>query len=445
MTRQRDCDLLVVSGTVVTVDGEDTVVPDGAVAVTGGRISAVGPSARLRAQWQAPRVLDAGGGIVLPGLVNAHTHLAMTLYRGCADDVDLQGFLERVWERERATVTPENVRVGATAGIVESLRGGVTCAADMYYHHEESIDAAEQIGFRLVTGPPLFDFPAPDHPGFAARHDAAQRFLESFEPGLGLRRCVCPHSTYTLTREQLTRVRELADAHGALVHVHASENPREVADVRATRGGTPIEVLDDCGLLRPGTLIAHGVVLTDAEMDRVAAAGAAVAHCPASNLKLASGIAPVPELRGRGVPVALGTDGPASSNDLDMFLAMRLAALVHKARLADAAVLPAAAVLRMATLDGARALGIDAEVGSLEVGKRADLVVTAASSVPAQPVYDAAGALVYAHGRGDVRHVLVDGRLVVEDGVVAAVDEGELAGRLAAFATPPAAVPATSA
>ena len=427
------CDVLVVDGTVLTVDDHDTVLARGAVAVADGRIVDVGPSDRLRAGWRAARTVDAAGAVVLPGLVNAHTHLAMTLYRGVADDVDLQGFLQRVWRAEGATVSPDNVRLGATAGIVESLRGGVTTALDMYYHHEVSLDVAEELGFRLVTGPSLFDFPAPDHPGFAERYAAAQLWMDSWQPGLGLRHCICPHSTYTLTREQLLLVRELADAYDAVVHVHASENPREVADVRASLGGTPIEVLEDCGLLRRGTVLAHGVVLDDVDMDRIAAAGAAVAHCPGSNLKLASGIAPVPELRGRGVPVALGTDGAASSNDLDMFAAMRLAGLVQKGRLMDASVLPAAELVRMATIDGARALGIDREVGSLEVGKRADLVVTSSTSVVSQPLYDAAGSLVYALGRGDVRDVLVDGRSVVVDGDVTAVEESAVAARLAAF------------
>lgn len=431
---QRQCDVLVIRGTVVTVDDENTVVHDGALAVVGNRIAAIGPTERLLAEWRAARTVDAAGAIVLPGLINAHTHLAMTLYRGYADDLTLQGFLDRIWERERATISEETVELGVTGGIAESLRCGVTTALDMYYHHAVSLDVAERVGFRLVTGPSLFDFPAPDGTDFDSRYDAAQRWLESSQPSLGLRACVCPHATYTLSHDQLSAVRELADAHDALVHVHASENRREVADVRERHGRTPIELLDDTGLLRPGTVLAHGVVLSDAEMDRIATSGAAVAHCPASNLKLASGIALVPELQSRGVTVALGTDGAASSNDLDMWIAMRLAALLHKARLDNPAVLPAPQVVRMATIEGARALGIDSEVGSLEVGKRADLVLTASDRIAAQPVYDPHGALVYALGRGDVRYVLVDGRFSVEEGRVSALDEAAVARAIAKFA-----------
>jgi 5-methylthioadenosine/S-adenosylhomocysteine deaminase len=428
------CDLLVVSGQVVTVDGDDRVLEDGGVAVADARIVDVGPTADVRRRWSAVRILDARGGLVLPGLINAHTHLAMTLYRGCADDVDLQGFLAAVWRREGATLSADTVRLGARAGVVESLRAGVTTALDMYFHHDVALEESERLGFRLVGGPALFDFPGPDYPGFGARFSAATRWLDTYRPGLALRPVVAPHATYTLDAAQLRLAGELAAAHDAIVHVHASENAREVKDVLARYGRTPVEVLDHAGLLRPSTVLAHAVVLREDEMERIAASGAAIAHCPASNCKLASGIAPVPELRRRGVPVGIGTDGPASSNDLDLWAAMRLTAYLHKVRLGDATALPAAEVVRMATLDGARALGLADRIGSLEAGKRADLVVLSPDAVAAAPVYDAPGALVYAVGRAEVRSVLVDGRPVVEDGRVTGVEEAEVAAGLRAFA-----------
>ena len=426
MSRPEQVDVLVSHGLVVTADEGDSVIRDGAVAVRGDRIVAVGPTTEVTASHRAAFVLDAAGGVVMPGMVNAHTHLAMTLLRGVADDLDLQGFLDRVWERERKVVSPEAVRLGVTAGIVESLASGVTVAADMYFHPRDALVVSEELGFRLVTGPAFFDFEMPWYRGFDVELGAAREWLGE-APGLALRRAVAAHSTYTLEPGRLAVVAELAAAHGAALQVHASENEAEVATVRERHGGTPIEVLDQAGALGPSTILAHAVVLTDHDHELIANSGAGVAHNPASNLKLNSGIAPVPRLRGDGVPVGLGTDGPASSNSLDLFTAMRLAALVHKAAADDLTVLPAVDIVRMATIEGARVLGLDHELGSLEAGKLADLVVLDAGRVTGTPGQDPASTLAYATGARDVRAVFVSGRQVVANGEVVTVDEGEVA------------------
>lgn len=435
-----DVDLLIVHGRVVTVDPDDTVFDDGGVAVAGGRIVAVGPASEITRTHRSDDVVDASGAFVLPGLVNAHTHLAMTLFRGVADDVDLQGFLARVWEHEAAVVSADTVELGVTAGVAESLLGGVTTAADMYFHQDVAVAVAERIGFRLVTGPSLYDFPGAPAGNFERLADEAESWLRSFSPRLGLRPVVCPHSTYTLDRRQLEVVRELAGAHGALVHVHAAENRGEMVQVAGLHAGaTPVQVLDELGLLTADTLLAHAVHLDDADLRRVADAGAAVAHCPASNLKLASGIARVPDLVDAGVPVGLGSDGAASSNDLDLWIAMRLAGLLQKGVTGDPTVLPAAQVVRLATIGGASALGVDDEIGSLETGKRADVVMLDTGAIHLGPVHHAYGVLAYAAGRGDVTDVWVEGRRVVDRRQVVGVDVPRVAARIQEVATAPGA------
>lgn len=431
----RECDLIISGGMVVTADQLDTVWRDGAVAITAGRISAVGGSAEITAGWHAPRLIDAAGAIVMPGLVNAHTHLAMTLFRGCADDVNLRAFLDRVWQLEGAHISPETIRLGTQAGVIESLRCGVTTALDMYFHHQVSADVANELGLRLITGPVLVDLPGADPGDFDRQLRGARQWLSSWRPGLAPRPAVCPHSTYTLSPAQLAATADLAGEFSAIIHTHASENTAEDETVLARHGRRPVQVLADADLLRPGTVVAHAVTVTREEMDSLAAAGAAVAHTPVSNLKLACGIAPVPELRAAGVTVALGTDGASSSNDLDLWLPIRLAPLLAKGRLADAAALPAREVIRMATIDGAKALGLDEQLGSLEPGKLADLLITAPGQAGTQPVYDPNSAIVYSLTSADIRHVITSGQLRVENGEFTAASEAEVAASLAAFAT----------
>lgn len=401
-------DTLITNATVITVDADDRVLEDAAVAVTGGSISWIGPAGEAPT---ATATIDARGGILLPGLVNAHTHLAMTLFRGLADDRNLQDFLGVVLPAEAATLSPETVEVGVELAIAESFRAGITSALDMYFFHRAALDVAERTGFRLLTGRLMIAPPGADHLSFEERLRRAEAELAgSDEP-----RWIMPHSTYLLDPEQLARVARLADRYGARVHLHAAENAAEVADVRARFGGTPIDVLERAGLLTSALTIAHGVVLDDGEIERLAAAGAAVAHCPASNLKLASGFCRTVALSRAGVTLGLGTDGAASSNDLDLFMAMRMAAVVDPAHLGDATAMPATTVLRAATMGGAIAAGIGDVVGSIEVGKRADLLLLDGDSPALTPSPDPVSTVVYAASRADVRSVWADGRAVLTD------------------------------
>lgn len=410
-------DLAVVDATIVTMDVAGTVHHGGTILVDGGTITHVGP---LATPVAADRTIDARGAIVVPGLVNAHAHLAMTLFRGLADDLDLDRFLARLLPAEAAVLSEATVAAGTTLAVAECFRGGITTALDMYFFPAASTAVADAAGFDLRHGPVFVEFPGPDQLPFAARLAWAGDLLAATEPA---RRWVCPHSTYLLDEDQLIAVGALAAEHGARVHVHACESATELGLVGDRHGRPPIEVLRDTGLLGPGTVLGHGVHLTDADIELVAAAGASVAHCPASNQKLASGFARVPELLAAGVPVALGTDGAASANDLDLWLAMRLAAYPLAAR-AGVGTVGAGDVLAMATRGGAHAAGAP-EIGTIEVGTRADLVVLDPSSPALTPTYDPVSTVAYAASRGDVRWVVAGGQLVVDDRRLTTLDVDE--------------------
>ena len=396
----------ITNATIVTVDSNDTVIDGGTIVIDGNVISEV-LRAGAKPASTIDHTIDAGGGIVMPGLINAHTHLAMTAFRGFADDVDLQDFLGKLFPAEAKIMSDRHVRVGVRAAFAEAMLSGCTAALDMYWYPDASLEEAAKAGFRLQTGPIFIGSNGPDNIPFEQRlADATASKPHQW---------ILAHGTYTMNPEQLADVGELAATEGARFHIHASENAGEVADVQGRYGRTPVELLDDKGLLRSGTVLAHAVVLSDAEIARLAETQTAVAHCPSSNMKLASGFCRVPELLAAGVTVGLGTDGPSSSNDLDMLAAMRVAALIHKGNRLDPTVLPAAAILRMATMGSAAALGIDQIVGSIEVGKNADLVRLDPASPSLTPVYDPISTIVYAASRADVVDVWIDGVAVVQN------------------------------
>jgi 5-methylthioadenosine/S-adenosylhomocysteine deaminase len=428
-------DLLVHGGDVLTVDEAGTFVRSGAVAVRDGEIREVGAAEELCTRYEAAETLDATGCLVLPGLVNTHTHLAMTLLRGRADDVTLQGFLERVLRWEAELLSPKNVAAGVRAAIAESVRAGVTSALDMYWFHEAAERVAREAGWRLHTGPTFMDVPDPAD-GIAyedrmawARRDLADR--ATARPGT--RPVLFAHSAYALSPDQLTGIAALAREFGALLHIRAAENATEVATVEVRHGSRPVELLDSLGLLGPDLLIAHAVDLTGPEIAALARTGTSVAHCPVSNLKLGCGIAPVPRLLSAGVTVGLGTDGAVSSNTLDMLGAVRQAALVHKAA-GDPTAVGAEQAVRMATLEGARALGLGDHLGSLEPGKRADLIVLDLNAPHVRPVHNPWSTLAYAAHSADVRDTVVDGRILMRDRVLTTLDEAAALADLEALA-----------
>jgi 5-methylthioadenosine/S-adenosylhomocysteine deaminase len=360
----------------------------------------------------------------MPGMINAHTHMGMTLFRGLGDDMNLEDFLGRLMPAEIAVLSHDAVVAGTELAALESLLGGITTALDMYYLPDAAIEVAARSGMRIHCGPNLLESDGPEPLPFAKRMtwanewltDAPKREQEfSLPNGFDSLNWLSPHSTYLLGEDHLNQISTLAKQHGAHIHVHASETVGEMSLVSKRHDGrTPIKVLADTDLLS-NAVLAHGVHVNDSDIAMIAQHGATVTHCPASNYKLASGTARIVELHKQGVNVALGTDGPASGNDIDMWLAMRLAGYVQKTAASDPTVLPALDVLRMATINGAKALHIDHLVGSLEVGKYADLVVLDAFSPSLTPVFDPHVAIVAAAGRGDVCHVVVHGQVVVRD------------------------------
>ena len=403
----------ITNATIVTVDANDSVIHGGTIVINDDTITELLPSG-VTPDGAVDQTIDARGGIVMPGLINAHTHLAMTAFRGFADDVNLQDFLGKLFPAEANIMSDRHVRVGVRAAFAEAMLSGSTAALDMYWYPEASSDEAEKAGFRLQTGPIFIGSNGPDNVPFEQRLTNANASTPHS--------WILAHGTYTMDPTQLAAVGELATAEGARFHIHASENAGEVSDVQGRYGRTPVELLDDHGLLRDGTVLAHAVVLTDVEIARLAETNTAVAHCPSSNMKLASGFCRVPDLLSAGVTVGLGTDGPSSSNDLDMFTAMRVAALLHKGNRLDPTVLPARSVLRMATMGSAAALGIDQLVGSVEVGKKADLVRLDPSSPSLTPLYDPISAVVYAASRADVVDVWINGRAVVRNRTCTTID-----------------------
>lgn len=417
-------DLLVHGGAVLTVDEAGTVVHSGAVAVHEGEIVAVGQAEELCTRFTADESIDASDCLVLPGLVNTHTHLAMTLLRGRADDVTLQGFLERVLPAEAELLAPKNVTAAVRLAIAESVRAGVTSALDMYWFHEAAERAAREAGWRLHSGPTFMDVPEPpDGRAYEERLGWARRDLEARGAARpGHRPVVFAHSAYTLSPDQLTEIAALAREFGALLHIHAAENATEVATVEVRYGKRPVELLDSLGVLGPDLLLAHAVDLTGPEIAALARTGTAVAHCPVSNLKLGCGIAPVPRLLSAGVTVGLGTDGAVSSNSLDVLGAVRQAALVHKAD-GDPTAVGAERAVRMATIEGARALGLAEHLGSLERGKRADLIVLDLNAPHLRPLHDPWSTLAYAAHSADVRDTVVDGRVLMRDRELRTLDE----------------------
>lgn len=408
---------------VLMCDESGSVLEHADIAIDDGRIVSVGESV-----VDADTVIDGEGLLVMPGLVNLHTHLAMTLLRGIAEEVDLQGFLERVWAEEARIMDPAGVYAGTRLGALEAVLGGTTTALDMYFHPTESHRAAVDVGLRHVTGPVFFSFPGPDHLEWDERMVLARAWPQTLESlgGPHVPPALMPHAAFTVGLDYLAQIADLASEQGALVHTHASENDRENDDTIKATGLRPVPALEASGILALAPVLGHGVRLDNHDRDRVAATGTAVAHCPGSNLKLASGAADVVAYREQGIRVGIGTDGCSSSNDLDMFAAMRLAANLARLVRNDPAALSARDVVRAATLDGAHALGLGDRIGTVEAGKEADLIALDLRAPHLVPVHDPYTSVVFSAGRSDVRHVLVAGSPVVLDGQPTRVDNDDV-------------------
>ncbi len=421
-------DWILAHATVITMDATSAVLPDGAVAVQGDSLLAVGTSAEVMRQYTSPNVLDCSGRVLLPGLVNAHTHVPMTLLRGLADDrrldVWLLGYMMPV---EREFVSPDFCRLGALLACAEMIRGGVTCFADMYYFEEAVAQATAEAGMRAVCSQTVLKFPSPDAASYEDSLAMAREFIRAWHGHPLITPSVAPHAPYTTTPEILRACTQLAIEFDVPLHTHLAETAQEVDDCRAANDMPVIPWVKKQSLLEAKLLAAHCVHVDEGEIHTLKRANAGIAHNPSSNLKLASGFAPVTQMLAAGLPVGVGTDGPASNNDLDMFEEMRLASFIAKATTGNPTALPAAQTLAMATRLGARALHLGEVTGSLEAGKRADLILMDLRDVHTSPAFSrepeaVISRLVYSAHSTDVTDVMVNGRWLMRERKLLTID-----------------------
>ncbi|HET7698295.1 MAG TPA: amidohydrolase [Vicinamibacterales bacterium] len=411
--------LVVANGIVVTVDGNRRVIEGGAVAIDGRDIVGVDTSAAIAARFRGRETIDAAGRVIMPGLINTHTHAPMVLFRGLADDLALMDWLQKyIFPAEAKTVSPAFVRAGTRLAALEMIESGTTAYADMYYFEEEIARATKAAGIRGILGQTIIQFPVPDAKTPAEGLARTERFAKEFAGDELITPAVAPHAMYTLDGDTLKACRALADRLKIPVIIHLAETQDEIRTSAEKYRATPTAYLDSLGFWGPRTLANHAVHLTASDIATLASRKVGVSHNPESNMKLASGIAPVEEMRRAGVAVGLGTDGAASNNDLDMFEAMRQAAFLHKLKNNDPRAVAAPVALEMATIGGARALGMDREIGSLEPGKRADLLIVSMSAARQTPMYDPVSHLVYVTRGDDVRTTIVNGKVVMRERTV---------------------------
>ena len=410
-------DLLIVGGTVVTMDKERRIIEDGAVAVRNGKIVAVGKRADVMRGLSARQTINAAGKVVIPGLINTHTHVPMTLFRGIADDLDLQEWLTKyIFPAEAKNVDEAFVRAGTRLGLAEMIRGGTTTYCDMYYFEDAIADESKKAGVRGVLGETVLDFPAPDNKTFDAGLAYTERFIKKWQGDPLIVPAVAPHAPYTVSAEHLIAARKLSDRLNAPLVVHLAEANTETEFIQQKhKGMRPIEFVESIGFLTNKTIAAHVIQANQGELDILKRRGVGIAHNPQSNMKLAAGVAPVPQMLRMDLPVGLGTDGAASNNDLNMWEEMDTAAKLHKLFSGDPKAVPAEAAFEMATIRGARALHMENLIGSLEEGKRADVVIMDFDDLNQTPYYNVYSTLVYATKANDVRTVIINGRVVMLD------------------------------
>ena len=416
-------DTLIEAGWVVPVEPHGVVLEGHAVAVDGGTVVAVLPLAEARARFAAREVVSRPGSVLIPGLVNAHTHNPMTLMRGVADDLALHEWLQQhIWPVEAAVIGPEFVADGVELAIAEMLRGGTTCCNENYFFPDVQAATYKRHGFRARVGLPVIDFPTAWAKTDDEYFDRAGEVHDQWRGDPLVSTAFAPHAPYTVSDASFGRIRMLADQLDIPVHCHVHETAQEVAESQERHGQRPLARLDRLGLVNDRLIAVHMTALDQAEIELCAQRGVSVVHCPESNLKLASGFCPVGKLRAAGVNVAIGTDGAASNNDLDMFGELRTAALLAKAVAGDATALDAAAALRAATLGSARAMGLEAQVGSIEVGKQADLACIDLDPIETQPLFNVLSQLAYATGRHQVTDVWIAGKRKLRDRVLVDMD-----------------------
>jgi 5-methylthioadenosine/S-adenosylhomocysteine deaminase len=424
---RRTVSLMVIGGTVLTQNDTRQVFSPGAVAINGSDIVDVGALSDITARFASAQTIDARDQVVLPGLINTHTHAPMVMFRGLADDLALMDWLQKyIFPAEAKTVSPEFVRTGTRLAALEMIQSGTTTYADMYYFEEEIAKATKEAGLRGVLGQTIIQFPVADAPTPAEGLARAEAFIKTFKDDPLIVPAVAPHAMYTLDQATLVASAQLGRKYGVPVIIHLAETQDEVKTARDDHKNTPAGYLESIGFWGPKTVAAHGVWVTDEDIAILKKHNVGVSHNPESNMKLASGTAPVLKYLAAGVNLSLGTDGAASNNDLDMFEAMRQASFLAKLSSHDPTAVPAQVALDLATAGGAKALGMESQIGSLEAGKRADLITVAMNSARQTPMYDAVSHLVYVTRGDDVRNTIVNGRVLMRDRRVNSLNEADV-------------------
>src|ERR1700741_234936 len=415
-TRRQQVDLLVLGGTIVTMDQTRRVIEDGGIAVANGRIVGIGPRADIESRYASRQTVEASGKVIIPGLINGHTHIPMTLFRGLADDLDLQEWLTKyIFPAEAKNVTEAVVRAGTRLGLAEMIRGGTTTYCDMYYFEDAIADETAKAGVRGVLGETIIDFPVADNKTNAEGMAYVEKFVSRWKGNDLIVPAIAPHAPYTVSEDHLKAARAFSDRTGAPIVIHISETKREVDDSVKAKGASPVAYLDRIGFLSDRVIAAHMVWPQGTDIDILKRRGVGVVHNPQSNMKLASGVAPVPKMLTEKLFVGLGTDGAASNNDLNMWEEMDTVAKVHKGFSGDPKVISAQEAFELATIRGAQALHLEKEIGSLETGKRADLLVIERDSLNQIPLYNVYSDLVYATKAADVESVVINGRIVMRN------------------------------
>ena len=417
-------DIIITNGTVLTMDSRNSIFENGLLCICGDDISYIGDDDPK--SFQAEKTIDAGGGLILPGLVNGHTHAAMSLFRGLADDLPLMEWLNNYIFPAESKMDAEFVYTGTMLALAEMIMSGTTTFCDMYLFEDEVAKAARKAGVRCLVGEVLYDFPSPNYGPVEKGLEYTESLIQKWRNDPIVSIAVEPHSLFTCSPELLTASNELALKHNVPLIIHVAETLNEIAEIKEKYGKTPVKHLDSLGILGPHLIADHCVHLEESDIKIIAAHGVKVVHNPESNMKLASGIAPVPEMLSQGLTVGLGTDGCASNNNLDLFSEMDTAAKLHKVNTLDPTVMDALAVLRMATIEGAKALGLQDITGSLEVGKKADVIVIDTHQPHLTPMYNATSHLVYAARGNDVIHSIINGQPVMEDRKLMTLDLAEI-------------------
>jgi 5-methylthioadenosine/S-adenosylhomocysteine deaminase len=420
----KQADIIIKNGTVLTMDSKNSIFETGFLCIRGDSISKIGTGTPTSVTVE--KIIDARGGLILPGLLNCHTHAAMSLFRGLADDLPLMEWLNNYIFPAERKIDAEFVYTGTLLALAEMILSGTTTFCDMYLFEDQVARAARKAGVRCLVGEVLYDFPSPNYGPVEKGLEYTESLIQKWQKDPLVSIAVEPHSLFTCSPELLTASNELALKYKVPVIIHVAETLTELSEIKEKYGKTPVKYLDSLGLLGPHLIADHCVHIDDADIKTLADHGVKVVHNPESNMKLASGIAPIPQMLSQGVTVGLGTDGCASNNNLDLFSEMDTAAKLHKVNSLDPTVMDALSVLKMATIHGARVLGLQNVTGSLEVGKKADIIVIDTHKPHLTPMYNAISHLVYAARGNDVSHSIINGQLVMEDRKLLTLDIAEI-------------------